>query len=838
MQFSEWAAPIVPVAKKDGSLRICGDYKVTANQAALVDAYPLPRIEDLFASLSGGTTFTKLDLAHAYLQFPLDNSSKPLTTINTHRGLFQYNRLPFGISAAPAICQRTMDSLMQGLHHVCAYLDDILVTGSTEEEHLKNLDAVLERLEKAGIKLKLSKCTFLQEKVEYLGHQISADGLQPTKEKVRAVKEAPVPSDVTQLKSFLGLLNYYAKFLPNLSNVLAPLHSLLKKPHKWSWSSKQQEAFDTAKHLLTSDCLLAHYSPDKDLILACDASPYGVGAILSHVMDGQERPVAFTSRTLAAAEKNYSQLDKEALAIIFGVKKFHRYLAGRKFCIFSDHRPLQYLLGERNAIPAMASARVQRWALTLSAYDYQIVYKPGSKHANADSLSRLPLPEEPVEVPIPGETILVMETLDSSSITSCQIRLWTDRDPVLSQVRDKLMAGWQDTTDETLVPYQRRHAELSVHTGCVMWGSRVIIPTVGRKAVLDQLHEGHPGVSRMKSLARSYVWWPQMDKEIEERVAMCNMCQERRHLPPAAPLHVWEWPQRPWVRLHADYAGPFLGHMFLIIVDAHSKWIDMKPVANATTETTIEQFRSVFATHGIPEMLVTDNGSVFTSDVFRKFVKANGIDHRRSAPYHPSTNGLAERAVQTFKEAMKSNIQGSITARVTRFLLHYRSTPHSTTGVSPSELFMGRKIRTRLDLLKPNLNSRVQSKQQRQVAYHNQHAKHREFQVGGHVQVRDFSVTPNRWIEGVVIAKRGPLSYMVRLKDGREVLRHVDHVCARATPSEPLDNDVSEESDQGDMLVSHPAIVDRSDNQVSAQEQPTVRRSTRSRHPPDRFGMS
>ena len=401
------------------------------------------------------------------------------------------------------------------------------------------------------------------------------------------------------------------------------------------------------------------------------------------------------------------------------------------------------------------------------------------------------------------------------------------------------MAGWQDTTDEALVPYQRRYTELSVHAGCVMWGSRVIVPTVGQQAVLDQFHEGHPGVSRMKSLARSYVWWPQMDKRIEECVAQCRICQERRHLPPAAPLHVWEWPQHPWVRLHADYAGPFLGHMFLVIVDAHSKWMEVKAVTNATTETTIEQFRSVFATHGIPEMPVTDNGSVFTSEVFQKFVKANGINHRRSAPYHPSTNGPAERAVQTFKEAMKANTQGSIATRVSRFLLNYRNTPHSTTGVSPAELLMGRKIRTRLNLLKPSLNSRVQFKQQRQVAYHDQHAKHREFQVGGHVQVWDFSVVPNRWTEGVVTAKRGPLSYVVRLKDGREVRRHVDHVCARAMQPEQLDNNASEDTDQGDMFVSHPSTVDQPDRQESsAQEQPTVRRSTRPRRPPDRFRVS
>ena len=227
----------------------------------------------------------------------------------------------------------------------------------------------------------------------------------------------------------------------------------------------------------------------------------------------------------------------------------------------------------------------------------------------------------------------------------------------------------------------------------------------------------------------------------------------------------------------------YIGHMFLVIVDAHSNWIEVKSVAKATTETTIEQFCSVFATHGIPEMLVTNNGSVFTSEVFQKFVNANGIKHRGSAPYHLLTNGLAERAVQTFKEAMKANTQGSIASPVSRFLLHYQSTPHSTTRVLPLELLMGWKIRTRLNLFKPSLNSRVQLKQQRQIAYHDQYTKHREFQVDGQVQVWDFSVVPNRWTEGVVTAKQGPLvlSYMVCLKDGQEIRRHVDRVCSGHT---------------------------------------------------------
>ena len=247
IEFSEWAAPIVPVLKKDGSIRICGDYKVTINQASQADSYPLPRIDDLFASLAGGKRFSKLDLAHAYQQIPLDDASKKLVAINTHKGLFQYNRLPFGVSAAPSIFQRTMETLLQGLPGVCLFLDDILVSGQNDQEHLTNLSAVLQKLASAGMKLKPDKCFFMLQEVEYLGHKISAKGLEPIPEKVRAIVEAPAPRNVSQLKSFLGMLNYYGKFLPNLSTCLAPLYSLLQKKHHWSWGEKQRKAFEKAK---------------------------------------------------------------------------------------------------------------------------------------------------------------------------------------------------------------------------------------------------------------------------------------------------------------------------------------------------------------------------------------------------------------------------------------------------------------------------------------------------------------------------------------------------------------------------------------------------------------
>ena len=379
--------------------------------------------------------------------------------------------------------------------------------------------------------------------VIYLGHRLDAEGIHPTAEKVRAIQEAPAPTNVTELRAFLGLVNYYSKFLPNISATLAPLYKLTQKNQKWKWGKVENEAMNKVRKLLTADTVLVHFNERLPVLLECDASPTGVGAVLSHRFpDGTERPVAYASRGLLPAEKNYSQIDREGLAIVFGVKKFHQFLYGRTFELITDHKPLTTLFASDRQIPQMASARIQRLSLTLAAYQYEIKYKKGILNSNADALSRLPLPCGNKEVIQPFELVHTLNVLEESSVTSSRIRSLQQRDPVLSQVYKWVMQGWSRDQENNpdFKPYYSRREELAAMDGILTWGTRVVIPTAARPDVLKLLHDIHLGISRMKALARSYIWWPRLDTDIESEVQLCVQCQSNRNIPAEAPLHPWE----------------------------------------------------------------------------------------------------------------------------------------------------------------------------------------------------------------------------------------------------------------------------------------------------------
>ena len=522
-----------------------------------------------------------------------------------------------------------MDQVLQGISGAQCYLDDIIVTGKTLEEHLATLDQVLQRLEEYGLKVNQAKCKFLQDSVEYLGHVISASGLQQSPAKVEAIINMPAPEGSTQLRSFIGMAQYYARFMPNLATELAPLHHLLKKDVPWQWTETEQDAFEKVKSLLLKDNILVHYDPDLPLVLASDSSSYGLGAVLSHVMpDGSERPIAYASRSLSVREKKYAQIEKEALSIVWGVKKFQTYLEGRRFSLITDHKPLKYIMDPGKAVPVTAAARLQRWCLFLGAFSYTIQHRNTKQHANCDGLSRLPLTVTPPDKPDETEVhqLSVLETLP---IKAKELKVYTRRDPVLAQVMELVQTGWEEPVNTPeIAPYAHRRDEITVHQGQIlMWGNRVIVPRKLQDRVLETIHEGHLGVGKMKGLARGYVWWPNLDKDIECAARNCDGCQELGKNPASTPLHRWEFPAQPWQRLHVDFAGPIQGKMILVCTDAHSKWPEVVVMKNTSVEETVATLRSIFARMGFPEQMVTDNGPQFTSHVFKKFTSMNGVRH-------------------------------------------------------------------------------------------------------------------------------------------------------------------------------------------------------------------
>ena len=410
---------------------------------------------------------------------------------------------------------------------------------------------------------------------------------------------------------------------------------------------------------------------------------------------------------------------------------------------------------------------MQRWALTLLAYKYELLYRPGNENGNADGLSRLPVLDVPGSTPVPGDIVYLLETINTSPVDATKIKLWTTRDPVLSQVLQFVLQGWpQDVEEEEgLKPYFIRRDELSVHAGRLLWGARVIVPLKGREKVLNILHDTHPGIVRMKSLARSYVWWPKMDTNLEEKVKSCATCQSHQKSPPCSPSHPSEWLGRPWSRMHVDYAGPFMGKMFLLIIDAHSKWMDIHCVNSATSSVTIDKMRSTFASHGLPEIVGTENWFNFVSSEFKSFLQKNGIKHITSALATQVQMDSLSGRYRLLIKGWRNRVTVLLTAKLARFLVSYPINPQSTTGESPAQLRWARSLRSHLHLLRPDVAIRVHLAQSRQKKQHDQPSRTRGVKLGDTVSVRNYS-RGSKWVPGTIIQETGPLSARVELQDG------------------------------------------------------------------------
>lgn len=776
VDYSDYGTPIVPVIKKSGDIRICGDYKVTINPKLVREPYPLPRIEELFAALSGGEQYSKIDLTNAYQQLFLEESSRACTAITTHVGTYVYKRTPFGLTCIPEKFQKFMEETLRGLRGITCYLDDIAVTGRTRAEHIENLRALFERLREVGLRIKLEKCSFLQDSITYVGFIINKEGLHADPNKIKAIVSAPAPKDITQLRSFLGLVNYYAKFIPNLSTILYPLHRLLRKNVEWIWNKDCDTAFQDIKNVVLSKNVLVHYDPNLPLVLSVDSSSYGLGSVLSHrYSNGEERPICFASRTLNAAERGYSQLDKEALAIFTGVVKHHQYLYGRHFIIKTDHKPLTFIFGPKGGLPQTAASRLQRYAVRLAAYNFDIEFVKSADNSNVDALSRLPLPNERKNYKEVDSVTYLNYVEDSISISAKEVASRTKQDNVLKKICEYIISGWPSSMGSDLKPYHNRKDCLTIDRGCILYNHRVVIPLSLRKEILNELHEGHLGVVKMKNIARGYVYWPQLDAEIEALCRACAACRQQRDAPPRSLLHPWAHPTRPWQRIHIDF-GELQGKHYLVTIDAHTKWIEVQKMGSTAAGATVLKLRELFARFGLPSQVVSDGGPPFSSREFTDFMLKNRILHTITSPYRPAGNGAAENAVKSVKRAMKKALYegADVDTAIAKFLFQYRNCEHATTGVAPAVAMFGRRLRGRLDAVRPSSERDVEAAQVR--AGRLRPGAERSAQPGDHVLARDYRSRAQKWAQATVTARDAPLTYRVRLADGQEWRRHIDQL--------------------------------------------------------------
>ncbi|XP_055526910.1 uncharacterized protein K02A2.6-like [Wyeomyia smithii] len=722
VNFSQWAAPIVTVKKPNGKVRICADYSTGLNAALEPNNYPLPVPDDIFTKLNGCKFFSIIDLSDAYLQVEVDDESKQLLTINTHRGLYRFNRLAPGVKSAPGAFQQLMNGMIADLDGVESFLDDIFVYSRTELEHHRRLTAPFKRLEEYGFHLREEKCSILQRQIKYLGHIVDANGLRPDPAKVEAISKMPAPTDVTSLRSFLGAVNFYSKFVRQMHQLRHPLDALLKKDVRFHWSSTCQLSFEKIKQMLQSDLLLTHYDPNLDIIIAADASKTGIGAVALHRFpDGSMKAIAHASRSLTQAEVGYSQVEKEGLALVFGVTKFHRMILGRKFTLQADNQPLMRIFGSKKGIPPHTANRLQRWALTLLCYDFEIEYISTTQFGYADVLSHL---------------------IDSHTKS--------DEDFIIATIQ------------------LEEDVEVSLNEALVIQYNQKGWPSSASSIEDDSVRQFYP-YRESVAVVKGYL-----------------MMSDR--------FHCNHGRNQPWERIHIDFAGPFFDQYFLVVVDAHSKWPEVKIVQSPTTPAVTEFLDELFSRFGDPETVVSDNGSQFTSDHFAAFCKEHEIQHLRTAPYHPQSNGQAERFVDTLKRSLMKINEGEMIAKTLQgFLQTYRSTPSRTLqGKSPTELMLGRKMRTILSLLKPTQQNMAQ------------------FPVRFKLETKSMPrYTANKWIwsAGEVIEAIGNVNYNVLLEvqhKRRKLIRsHANQLKHREADGNPPDS-TSELDILVDMFGLHP----------------------------------
>ena len=699
-QPTEWCAAMVPVLKPNKrEVRCCADLR-RLNRAVKREKYVLPTVEEIMPRLAGSKVFTSLDAASGFYQIPLHEDSIGLTTFITPFGRYAFRRLPFGISSAPEIFQRKMSETLQGLEGTEVYMDDVLIHGETEEIHDKRLAEALKVIEAAGLKLNKEKCKFKQREVRFLGHIIDETGVRPDPQKVASIENFPEPQNVVELRRYLGMVNYLAKFVPELSTVGQPLYELLKTKSVWQWGPAQITAFNQMKTALSTAPVLAFYDATKPTIVSADASSYGLGGVLLQQHGEDWKPVAYCSRRLTDAEKRYAQIEKECLASVWACERFDKYLFGLdSFKLITDHKPLVPLMNSKDldSVPL----RCQRLLMRLMRFNAMAEYAPGKTLTVADALSRGPeqcKDDGASHADVAAHINAVVSHIPATPQRMREIKQHTGDDQQLQIVLGFIRNGWPEYIEkvpESVRQFYQVRGELSELDGLVIRGSRIVIPTEMRELILDKIHDGHQGLAKCRQRANQAVWWPRMSGDIDTKVQQCEFCRENKSTQRREPLLPSELPSRPWEKVAIDLCE-FKKQNYLVVSDYYSRYLEILHMPTTTSSQIVAKLKVTFARLGVPDFLFSDNAANLVSAEMRKFSEDYDFVHVTSSPHFPQANGHAERAVQIAKGILRQ--EDPLLA-----LMTYRATPCSSTGVSPAELLMGRKLRTTLPTLQDNL---------------------------------------------------------------------------------------------------------------------------------------
>lgn len=807
-QHTKWVSNILLVNRTSSgeSFRICLD-PIPLNKALKRPNLQFLTLDEVLPELSNAKVFSTVDAKKGFWQVVLDEASSKLTTFWTPFGRYRWTRLPFGISSAPEIFQMKMREVLDGLEGVECLADDVLIYGRGEtleeamNDHNRCLKQLFERLKQHNVKLNRSKLNLCQPSVKFFGHLLTDRGLQADNSKLSVIRNYPPPTDKKELHRFIGMLNYLSRFIPNLSSNLHVLRKMLNEKVPWSWNAECQQEFDKAKSLVSDIGNLQYYNMNKPLWIECDASSHGLGVAVYQ----DTGVVGYASRVLTPTERNYAQIEKELLAVLFACVHFDQLIIGNaKTVVKTDHKPLINIMKK----PLLkAPKRLQHMLLNLQRYNIQLQFVSGKENVLADAISRAP--EDHKEGTSEFHKLHIyrvfgeVEQIDLSSFLSISddrindILENTAEDSVLQTVILYTKEGWPTRISEVPDPvklfFKHRH-EISCRDGLVFRGDRVVIPTAIRRKLIEKLHVGHPGIEASLRLARSNIFWPGMNDQIKNRIQECGTCAKFGASQRKPPMKSHPIPVYPFQLVSMDvffqvYQGK--QRIFLVTVDHYSDYFEIDILKDLSSSSVIQACKRNFACHGTPQMIITDNGTNFVNEEMVKFSKSWDFKHSTSAPYHQQANGKAEAAVKIAKHLITKTTEDGQDLWLALQL--WRNTPNNI-GSSPASRLFSRGTRCGIPMpaanLVPNIVEDVPEailKNRQRIKYNYDKRTRRlpEIDIGSPVYVQLRPETSKQWTPGIVHNKLGDRSYLVEV-GGTSYRRDCVNVKPRKEPAAPL----------------------------------------------------